>query len=380
MSRSVFTLLSSMNEKFTLSLQNMRARYTRDQSPILHASRRISSIDFLIDDFFGHLKQMNLKKAGQLYSKEFLKLTQSSSHVHEKKRQTLKTLYDGLRDHPIESYEVLMQYKVPFSDLGVDQVLVYTKLKSVSIERYIAIWIKRSVYGQSSWRVDDVYMHDAYSTLSLSVEHAYPANTNFYTLRGQLVSDSILTALFFTRLFADSYDVYSEQRILSDKQRCNVDFVNCVQSNIQELITSLCHRSVHQSLHMVSPQLRECINAFKEACTREQTLDHETPLSEDYHLLALYQLPARFEGQTRVLVHLYIPSIKTYFSVWFTRSASRGLTWSLEDFYMHQFGKIKPRAYADKDYCQMRFRTIKTRVFYIPDLIGEHILNTPLWG
>ena len=101
----------------------------------------------------------------------------------------------------------------------------------------------------------------------------------------------------------------------------------------------------------------------------------EESLTEAYKLLALYQLPARSHRQTRILVHLYLPSFSNYVSVWFTRSLNKDLEWKLEDFYVHKFGKIKASAFVDKDYCMKKFRTIKTRVFYTPDLIGEYILR-----
>ena len=339
--------------------------------------RRDHPIDALINEYLTLLSQSKFKKINRCYTQRFIDSTQKSndsSNVIMSKYLT--QFYNDLRSGQVDEYEVLIQYKLPFSKLGTERFLTYIKLKTSTTDRYIAVWFKRNVYGNSSWKIDDIYLNDTDLLLSLNIESNHHNNTYFYTLSGRLITDSTLTSLFFIRLFTDSdYSMYAQRR-LSDSKQCHVDIIQTFQSQIQELLTTIYDDSMTQSLEIVSPRLRKRVEDFKSSHRHIASSGYRRDDSHHfYQILSLYQLPARSHNQTRILVHLYIPSTQRYFSIWFTRCVNQGLHWKIDDFYMHQFGEIKPFACADKEYCMTKFRTIKTRVFYMPDLLGDYLLG-----
>jgi hypothetical protein len=350
------------------------------ENTILSVSRRVDSLDYMIDEFFNHLQDMSFDRMTQLYSKAFIETVYHQISSSETCTSKLAVLYANLQRAPVEAYDVLIKYKVPFSALGIEQVLVYTKLTSGYTDRYMAVWFKRDLYGQSSWTINDMYVHDASSDFSLSVEDPQVFNDHLCTISGQLVSDSTLASLFFTRIFVNSTDadhMRSEHDSVTNTQRCNRALLRSIQKHMKTFVTSLYQPLVSQSIQVVSLQLNACIELFKDShLTSDVGGDRGESLTDGFHILELYRIPTRSQWQTRVLVHLYVPSVKSYVSAWFTRSLHRGLAWLLEDFYIHQFGNIESLAFADKEYCLEKFRTLKARVFYTPDLIGEYVLNS----
>ena len=338
-------------------------------------------LDRLINEYLGFLTQRKFKKASLSYSQKLLDIVNNKSGKEQsqktkKCRTLLSKLYSELKSNPILDYEILIQYKLPFSKLGVDQFLIYTKLRTETENRYLALWITRNIYGESTWKINDLYLHGSPTSLSFNIESNHRSNVDFYTVCGHLITDCTLTALFFTRLFADADHKADMHKILLDSRQCHVDFITTVESQLEELFLTLYENSIPQPMNILSSQLRRRVEEFRANYTHtigKPTRGHSTSL---YRLLAIYQLPSRSKKQTRVLIHLYVPSIQKYFSIWFNRAINQGLTWKLDDFYMHQFGHIKPLAYADRDYCMRTFRTLQTKVFYTPDLMSEQILDT----
>ena len=187
------------------------------------------------------------------------------------------------------------------------------------------------------------------------------------------MNDSTSSALFFTRFLTGSCPALPMTHLIDQSQRCNEEFVNSMHTKLTELLRTLHSCAFTDDHPKIDPLLQYMVRNY-----RRYAMEEGVPSVGEavvYNLLSLYRVPSDSKHTTRIMAHIFVPSINRYLTLWFSRSSLRSLTWSIDDFYIHKFGSVKAYAHADKKYCMKTFRTLKTRVFYTPDLIGEVLLN-----
>ena len=369
-----FAILNSMNERFRSSASTVREIYRRVHSSVSFNQKTDVSIDEVIKEFLMCCTQT--PHAVRQYLSAELSQELQSALSDRLRGDSPSSLLGDKTQEAIGGYDILLQYKLPFSPLGVDAYLVYTKLRFASQDRYMAIWIKRNIHSQVSWKIEDFLVHDAFSTVSLGVEDQ-TGDGQTYTVRGRLLNDSTSAALFFIRLLSGSCSTMPKDQVIDPSKRCNEEFLNTLQQKVKELLKTLHLYAFKGSPRDVDPKLQGVVLDYQSAFSsvsghEENDFDKIT----SYRLLSLYRVPSTSEHTMRILVHIYVPSVNQYFSIWFSRSSLKSLKWRIDDFYMHKFGKIKPFAHADKSYCKDHFRTLKTRLFYTADLMGDQFLRS----
>ena len=356
------------------SASTIRSFYHRAHDLIASRAQHKLSIERVISDFLSALNQTSPRTITEHLSPKLAQKVRALCAQIKGRHRILSKLSQGDLSGSINGHEVLLQYKQPFSRLGLDQYLVYIKLELSSGDRHLALWVQRSVHSQTSWKIEDFLIHNTYHKLSLGISDGEFAGYA-KTIRGQVVNDSILTALFFTRFITGSCPAVPRGQIIDRSQRCNDDFANMVEAKTKKLLHTLHHFAFTEACSRRDPLFHHMVKEYKACATGEAVEDPKRAMV--YHLLSLSRVPSSSEHVTRVLAHIFVPSVNRYFSVWFSRSALKGLTWNIDDFYIHRFGSLRPNVHADKQYCTDTFRTLKTRVFYTPDLIGDALLRAP---
>ena len=204
------------------------------------------------------LSKSNYKKLIPFYAPAFLqnKSSQKNTKVAGNTRN-LDSLYSVLQGEHIQRYEILTQYKLPFSKMGMERYLTYTKLTTHRGIRYMALWVGRNLNSKQSWKIHDIYFHTATPNLSLEVESDRQLEQRFTTLTGKVVDDSILTSLFFTRLFTDRAQSKKVYKLLGEAKGCQGEVIKTIKVQTAELLNILNDAPTTHSLNILSSNLRD---------------------------------------------------------------------------------------------------------------------------
>jgi len=328
-------------------------------------------IEEVLAEYFFLLSKSNYKKLTPFYAPTFLQTisSQKNKKVGDQAR-TLNSFYSILQGEQIKRYEILTQYKLPFGKMGVESYLTYTKLTTHRGIRYMALWVGRNLNSRQSWKIYDIYLHTALPNLSLEVESDQNLEQRFTTLSGKVIDDSILTSLFFTRLFTDRAQSKKVYKLLGEAKGCQGEVIDTIKVQTAELLNILTDAPNTHSLNILSSNLRDRVRSFQSSGFG----DCVTVGQPNLKLLSVCLLPTNSNKQTRILAHLYMPSTKQYLSVWFKRTLSGDLSWKIDDFYIHRFTQVERVAYVNEEYCQKTFQTGKCRTFYAADLMGKFII------
>lgn len=328
-------------------------------------------IEEVIGSYFSLLSTAKYKKLTPFYAPNILQAKSTQKTRKAQAPRTLKALYAILKSEQIQGYDILTQYKIPFSKMGVDQYLTYAKLTTNKGFRYMALWIGRNLNSRQSWKIYDLYLHSATATPSIGVESTDVLDQQFTTLCGKVVDDSTLTSFFFTRLFTDRAQVKRVYKLLKNAEGSQAELIGIVKGQSKELLNILNDGLTTHSLNILSSQLREKVRHIQSAVLNSDCDQSNTSLK----LLSVLRLPSISSRQTRILAHIYVPSTDRYLSVWFKRTLSGDLSWKIDDFYIHRFTQVDHVAYVNEDFCQQAFQTGKNRAFYAADLMSKYIIG-----
>lgn len=323
-------------------------------------------IEDVIESYFSLLSKSKFKKLNDFYTSGILQ-TRGNKQVPNH----LRALYASLQRDQVHGYEVLTQYKLPFSKLGIDQYLIYTKLNTAKGYRYMALWVGRNLNSRQSWKIYDLYLHTAAPILSIGIEDDRIIDQQFTTLCGKVIDDSILTSLFFTRFFTDRAQSKRVRKFLSTVEGCQREVIDIVQEQTEELINILNDAPTNFALNILSPQLRDRVKQFKSTILNQSQISSGQDQSR---LLSISVLPSKSSQHTRILAHFYMPCTDRYLSIWFTRTLTGDMSWTINDFYIHRFSQVDHSAYVNKEYCQQTFQTVNNRTFYAADLMSKFII------
>ena len=357
-----------MQEQANKTIEKIKASLTRHFSDLWPSTPRNLTIEELTESYFSSLSQLKYKQLIPLYASNMLK---DAPH-----RKNIERLYASLQKDHIQSYDVLLQYKIPFSKLGTENFLTYTKVSTRKGSRYMALWACRNLNSSQSWKINDLYLHEVSHELELGINIHTDLDKRFTTLCGKMIDDSTLTSLFFVRLFTDRAHSNRLRKSLSNAQGLQREIVEIVKGQTEELLNILQNTPTTFSLSILSPPLRERIRELLlSSHSNYPVLEKIDQVDKSLKLLSLSVLPNHSQKQTRILAHLYIPKHSRYLSVWFKRTLDGDLSWKVDDFYIHQFNQVNPSIYSDKKLCQRTFQTMKSRIFYAADLMGKYIVT-----
>ena len=346
-----------------------------------------TSIYELTHQYMTLLMQNKCKMTTKLYSRSLMNMLkknvdnsgklQGQSYSGKKSMKGyVNQYYKSVSSMRATRYDILLQYKIPFTRLGVEKVLVYAKLQNSNCDQYVAIWMKRNLYYRQTWEIDNVYIHQDQQHIALDIESSYDFYNQFHMLNGQIISDSMLSALFFTRLFHNPHDLISRTLNPVSSKKCHADVTDTLEIQLTHLFSTLYQRNNTHILNLFDHDLRAKIMEFREQVSFFQTSgDDDLSPRQNFQILSLYQVPSASKTFTRILVHLHCTHTNQYFSVWFIRRANHQLTWQIEDFYLHQFENIQQIARTDEEYCHQIFTTCKGRIFYTTDFMIEWLLH-----
>ena len=348
------------------TLQQIKVSLTRPFNGLWSSTSKNTTIEEVTESYFSLLSQLKYKKLTPLYG----------SSILNGNAKSINRLYASLRKDHIQSYDVLLQYKIPFSKMGTENFLTYTKVSTRKGSRYMALWVCRNLNSRQAWKINDIYLHEVSSELDLGINGDSDLDQHFTTLCGEMIDDSTLTSLFFIRLFNDRAQSNRMRKSLSNAQGYQREVVEIVKGQTEELLNILHNTPTTFSMSVLSPQLRERVRDLHlSSHCGYPALDGIDQADRSLKLLSLSLLPNHSQRQTRILAHVYMPRQSKYLSVWFKRTLNGGFSWKVDDFYIHQFNQVNHSAYVDEKLCQRTFQTMKSRTFYAADLMGKYIVT-----
>ena len=350
------------------TLEQIKVSLTRHFNGLWSSSSNNTTIEEVTENYFSLLSQLKYKQLKSFYGSSILNGETTLNNINR--------LYASLRKDHIQSYDVLLQYKIPFSKLGTENFLTYTKLSTRKGSRYMALWVCRNLNSRQAWKINDIYLHEVSPELALGVNSHANFDQRFITLCGQMIDDSTLTSLFFVRLFTDRSHSSQIRKSLSNSQGYQREIVETVKGQTEELLNILHNTPTTFSMSVLSPQLRERVRDLHSSShDGYPILDGPDQADRSLKLLSLSVLPNHSQRQTRILAHVYMPKQSKYLSIWFKRTLNGELSWKVDDFYIHQFNQVNYSTYVDKNLCQRSFQTMKSRIFYAADLMGKYIVT-----